>query len=28
VGELLETVVPLGFGRANKQVVHNMCLIL
>ena len=26
--ELLETVIPLGFVRSNKQLIHNMCLIL
>jgi hypothetical protein len=26
--ELLETVIPLGFVRTNKQLIHNMCLIL
>jgi hypothetical protein len=28
IQELLETVIPLGFFRTNKQVVHNMCQIL
>lgn len=26
--ELLETVIPLGFFKSNKQVIHNMCQIL